>query len=339
MPIPTRHLEGRWKRFCRSTTSAREARMRRPRRAAKAVFGLAIAAVSAVAARPALAEPLQVVASFSIIADFARNVGGDRVSVTTLVQPGGDVHAYQPRPADAASLARADVVLVNGLGFEGFLERLADAGATGKSAVELSAGVKPIPASEAGHDGAHDASDVHAGEPDAHAFQSAANARLYVENAAKAFCAADPQGCDAYRANAAAYGDRLDALDAEIRETVASIPTDRRAIITSHDAFGYFERAYGLRFMAPQGISTDSEPSARDIAVLIDQIRHESASAIFVENMTDRRLMEQIASETGLQIGGELYSDTLSGADGPAATYIDMMRSNVRTIRAAILGQ
>jgi len=323
----------------RIPTRQRSGRRQRRHAPAPAAMALAIAGAVAAAAWPAAAEPLEVVASFSIIADFARQVGGDRISLTTLVGPGSDVHAYQPRPADAAALAAADVVLVNGLGFEGFLGRLAGAGATGRRVVELSAGIEPITAGETGHREAEDGHDRHAGSPDPHAFQSAANARLYVDNAAGAFCAADPQGCEAYRANAAAYGEKLAALDGEIRAAIASIPPERRAVITSHDAFGYFEQAYGLRFLAPEGISTDSEPSARDIAALIGQVRRESASAIFVETMSDRRLMEQIASETGLEIGGELHSDTLSGPDGPAATYIEMMRSNVRAIREAILGQ
>ena len=333
MSIPTRHRSG--------------SRRGRPH-PARAVVALAVA----FAASPAAAEPLEVVASFSIIADFARNVGGDRISLTTLVGPGGDVHAYQPRPADAAALAGADVVLVNGLGFEGFLGRLAETSATDAEIVELAKGVTPIAVGEAAHHGGdhgHEKSARSGGvppprlagrppsSPDPHAFQSAANARLYVENVAGAFCAADPEACDAYRANAAAYGEKLAALDGEIRAAIASIPPERRAVITSHDAFGYFEQAYGLRFLAPEGISTDSEPSARDIAALIGQVTRENASAIFVETMSDRRLMEQIASETGLEIGGELYSDALSGPDGPAATYVEMMKSNLRTIREAIL--
>ncbi len=307
---------------------------------------LAFAFAMTVAAQPAATRPLQVVASFSIIADFAKNVGGERVSIIALVGPGADVHAYQPRPADAAALARADVVLVNGLGFEGFLGRLAETSATDARIVELAAGVQPIAVSEEEHhDGEaehHDGDDAgHHGHGalDPHAFQSVANARLYVANVAQAFCAADPDGCDAYRANASAYTEKLDALDAEIRAIVASLPAGDRTIVTSHDAFGYFEQAYGLRFLAPEGISTDSEASARDVAALIDEIRRESASAIFVENMTDPRLIEQIAAETGLRIGGALYSDALSGPDGPAATYIDMMRSNVLTIRDAIAGR
>ncbi len=176
------------------------------------------------------------------------------------------------------------------------------------------------------------------GAIDPHAFQSIANAKIYVKNIADAFCAADAASCDAYRANAPTYTGKLDALEAEVKAAVASIPADKRTIITSHDAFGYFEHEYGITFLAPEGISTEAEASAADVAKLIEQVRHDKASAIFVENITNQRLIEQIASETGLKIGGTLYSDALSDADGPAATYIDMMSNNIGAIKGAILG-
>jgi zinc/manganese transport system substrate-binding protein len=351
------------------------------------------AAVSAISLFPAglataSAENLKVVASFSIIADFARNVGGDRVDVTMLVGPDGDAHVYEPKPADAVAMSKADVVLVNGLQFEGFLQRLVEASGAKAPIVELITGGEVLKndedghghdhaKTEAGHDHDHDHAHDHAhekghdhakteaghdhdhdhahekshdhaheaahghhdhGEYDPHAWQSVHNAEVYVKNIADAFCAADAAGCDAYRANAAAYGAKLEALDAEIRAAVAAIPQDKRVIITSHDAFGYFEHEYGLTFVAPEGVSTESEASAADVAALIRQVREDKASAIFVENITNPRLMEQIASETGITVGGTLYSDALSGPDGPAATYIDMMRSNVNAIKGAILG-
>lgn len=302
-------------------------------------------------ALPAAAEPLKVVASFSIIGDFAQNVGGDRIALTTLVGPDGDAHVYEPKPADAVVMAGADVVLVNGLHFEGFLKRLVEASATKAVVVELTKGVETLATTEEEHEGeeAHEA-EGHEGEAhtaeaghdhgaiDPHAFQSVANAKIYVKNIADAFCAADAAGCDAYKANAAAYTGKLDALETEVKDAVAAIPADKRTVITSHDAFGYFQHAYGLTFLAPEGVSTDSEASAADVAKLIEQIRHDKASAIFVENITNQRLVEQIASETDLKIGGTLYSDALSDADGPAATYIDMMRNNIGVIKGAILG-
>ncbi|MDP3898809.1 MAG: zinc ABC transporter substrate-binding protein AztC [Mesorhizobium sp.] len=304
------------------------------------------------------AEPLRVVATFSIIGDFARQVGGDRIELTTLVGPDGDAHVYAPKPQDAVVLGEADVILVNGLNLEGFLHRLVEASGTKAPVVELTKGVEPIRPGEDHHHGdeAHGSGDSHAhdgggaetaeagddghdhGAFDPHAFQSVANAMIYVSNIADAFCAADAAGCDAYRANAAAYTATLSGLDAEIKAAVAKIPADRRIIITSHDAFGYFEQAYGIEFLAPEGISTESEASAADVAKLIDQVREDKAAAVFVENVTNPRLMEQIASETGLRVGGSLYSDALSPADGPAATYVDMMRHNIGTIAGAITG-
>lgn len=294
-------------------------------------------------ALPSAAEPLKVVASFSIIGDFARNVGGDRIALTTLVGPDGDAHVYEPKPADAAVMSEADVVLVNGLHFEGFLQRLVEASATKATVVELTRGVEPLAAAEEEHGGeAHDNHAAEAGHDhgaiDPHAFQSVANAKIYVKNIADAFCAADAAGCDAYKANALAYTGKLDVLESEVKTAIAAIPADKRTIITSHDAFGYFQHAYGITFLAPEGISTDAEASAADVAKLIEQIRHDKASAIFVENITNRRLIEQIAGETGLKIGGTLYSDALSDADGPAATYVDMMKNNIGAIKGAILG-
>jgi zinc/manganese transport system substrate-binding protein len=283
------------------------------------------------------ADGLKVVASFSIIGDMAKQVGGEMVSVTTLVGPDSDAHVYEPRPQDAAAMAEADVVLINGLGFEGFIERLAKSSAPKAAPVELSKGVSTLDIAEDDH-GHEEPGHDHGGGIDPHAFQSVSNAQVFVRNIADAFCKSDAANCDAYKANAAAYAAKLSALDSEIKAAVKSIPTDKRIVITSHDAFGYFADAYGLTFHAPEGISTESEASAADVAKLIDQIREEKASAIFVENISDPRLIEQISKEAGVKVGGALYSDALSGPDGPAATYIDMMRHNVMTIKGAILG-
>lgn len=307
--------------------------------------------LTSLAVQPALAEPLKVVASFSIIGDFARNVGGDRVEVTTIVGADGDAHVYEPSPADAVAMASAGVVLVNGLHFEGFLQRLVEASATKASIVELTKGVKAIEfkpefaEEEEGHDVGenHDHDEAsheghNHGPIDPHAFQSVANAKIYVGNIADAFCKADAAGCDSYKANASAYIQKLDALDGEIHAAIDAIPVEKRVVITSHDAFGYFEHEYGLTFLAPQGVSTDAEPSAADVARLVEQVRADKAAAIFVENITNPRLIEQIASETGIKVGGTLYSDALSPSDGPASTYIDMMRNNIAQIKGAIQG-
>jgi zinc/manganese transport system substrate-binding protein len=319
-----------------------EKTMHRSIRRAAALSVITFSAAFSLGALPAAAEPLKVVASFSIIGDFAKNVGGDRIALTTLVGPNGDAHVYEPKPADAVVMSDADVVLVNGLHFEGFLQRLVEASATKATVVELTKGVEPLVATEEEHEHEGEAVAQEEGHDhgafDPHAFQSIANAKIYVKNIADAFCTADAAGCDAYKANAEAYTGKLDALETEVKDTVAAIPADKRTIITSHDAFGYFQHEYGITFLAPEGISTEAEASAADVARLIEQIRHDKASAIFVENITNQRLIEQIAGETGLKIGGTLYSDALSDADGPAATYIDMMRNNIGAIKGAILG-
>ncbi len=304
----------------------------------------------------ASAENLKVVSSFSIISDFAKNVGGDKIDLTTLVGPDGDAHVYEPKPSDAAAVAKADVVLVNGLNFEGFLPRLVEASATKAPIVELTKGVEPLKSGEEEHDHASGEEHKHEGEEhkhegeahaheghdhgayDPHAFQSISNAKIYVKNIADAFCTADAANCDTYKTNAADYTKKLDATEADVKAAIASIPESKRLVITSHDAFGYFEHEYGLKFLAPEGISTDSEASAADIVALIKQIKEDKASAIFVENITNPRLIEQIASETKLNVGGTLFSDALSKPEDGAGTYVEMMQHNITTFKKAILG-
>ncbi|MEJ1119964.1 zinc ABC transporter substrate-binding protein AztC [Phyllobacterium sp. CCNWLW109] len=304
----------------------------------------------------ASAENLKVVSSFSIISDFAKNVGGDKIDLTTLVGPDGDAHVYEPKPSDAAAVAKADVVLVNGLNFEGFLPRLVEASATKAPIVELTKGVEPLKSGEEEHDHASGEEHKHEGEEhkhegeahtheghdhgayDPHAFQSISNAKIYVKNIADAFCTADAANCDTYKTNAADYTKKLDATEADVKAAIASIPESKRLVITSHDAFGYFEHEYGLKFLAPEGISTDSEASAADIVALIKQIKEDKASAIFVENITNPRLIEQIASETKLNVGGTLFSDALSKPEDGAGTYVEMMQHNIATFKKAILG-
>ncbi|MER9234497.1 zinc ABC transporter substrate-binding protein AztC [Mesorhizobium sp. M0622] len=307
----------------------------------RAALAVSVITLTAFSASSAFAEPLKVVASFTIIADFAKNVGGDRIDLTTIVGPDGDAHVYEPSPADAVAMAKADIVLVNGLHFEGFLQRLVDASATKATVAVLTKGVTPINFKpEFAEADAAEGADAGGGKTvtDPHAFQSIANAKIYVKNIADAFCTADAAGCDSYKANAAAYTQKLDALEGEVQAAIQSIPQEKRVVITSHDAFGYFEQAYGLTFLAPEGVSTESEPSAADVAKLVRQVKQDKAAAIFVENITNPRLIEQIASETGIKVGGTLYSDALSRPDGPASTYIDLMHNNIAQIKGAILG-
>jgi len=278
-------------------------------------------------------DRLNVIATFSILGDFVKNVGGDRVEVATLVGPNGNAHVYAPSPGDAKKVADAKLVFVNGLGFEGWLERLVKASGTKAPIVVATKGIKPLErAGEHGHDHDHDH-----GRADPHAWQSVANAKTYVANIRDALIAADPAGKDAYLANAAAYLAKLDALERDVREVIAKIPADRRRVITSHSAFGYFQDAYGVSFTAPQGVSTEAEASAKDVAAIIAQIKKQKAAAVFLENVTDPRLVEQIARETGAKVGGTLYSDALTDDKGDATTYIDLIRHNLRQLASALV--
>jgi zinc/manganese transport system substrate-binding protein len=295
------------------------------------MFGrLALVVLFSALATPSFAQDrLKVVATFSILADFVKNVGGERVDVRALVGSNGDAHVYQPTPADAKTLVDAKVVVVNGLGFEGWMERLIKASGTKAAMVTATKGVKPRKATD-DHGHSH-------GDADPHAWQSVANAKLYVTNIRDGLSAADPAGERAYEANATAYLAKLDTLDAEVKAEIAKIPADRRKIITTHDAFGYFADAYGVTFIAPQGVSTESEVSAKDVAKIITQIKKQKIPAVFLENVTDDRMLKRIGAESGARIGGTLYSDALTDGQGPAPTYLDMMRHNVKQLSAALM--
>ena len=266
------------------------------------------------------------VATFSILGDFARNVGGERVELATLVGPNGDVHVFAPTPGDVKTIAAADIVFVNGLGLEGWIDRLIAASATRALVVVASRGITPRSGTRAQDRGASDP----------HAWQSVANAKLYVGNIRDGLIAIDAAEKKIFEANANTYLAKLDALDGEIRAAIEAIPSARRKVITAHSAFGYFGDAYGIEFIAPEGLSTEAEPSARDIAKLIEQIRRQNVPALFLENVADSRLLQRIGAETGVRIGGRLYSDALSPPDGPAASYIEMMRSNLRELTRAL---
>jgi zinc/manganese transport system substrate-binding protein len=270
------------------------------------------------------ADKVKAVASFSILGDMVKQVGGDRIDVITLVGPDGDAHVYEPTPADAKNLATAQILFTNGLGFEGWMDRLEKSSGFRGKVMVASTGVKPRTMVE-------DEKTV----TDPHAWQSLANGKLYVANIRDGLIAVDPEGKSVYEANAAKYLDALAKEEADVRAALAALPQERRKIITSHDAFGYFGAAYGLEIVAPEGVSTESEASAKDVAKIIRQIKAERIPAVFMENITDHRLLDQIASETGAKIGGELYTDALSPPDGPAPTYLDMFRHNVGALTAA----
>jgi zinc/manganese transport system substrate-binding protein len=292
----------------------------------------ALLALLAVGGPAAAQEKVKVVASFSILGDLVRNVGGDRVELTVLIGRTSDPHAFDPSPADSRRLAHAGLVVVNGLGFEGWLDRLVRAAGGKVPIVVASAGVRPRAE-------APDETRLGAGGGvDPHAWQSVANAKRYIANIRDALIRVDPAGAAAYTANAGAYLARLDALDQEIRRALATIPPERRRIITSHDAFGYFADAYGIDFLAPAGLANEAEPSARAVARIIRRIEADRIPALFLENVVDPRLIEAIARETGARVGGTLYSDALTAPDGPAPTYLDLMRHNAQELAKALGG-
>ncbi|MDN0075564.1 metal ABC transporter substrate-binding protein [Crenobacter sp. SG2303] len=275
------------------------------------------------------AAPMPVVASFSVVADLTRQVGGDRVEVSSLVGPNQDAHVFQPTPSDVKKVAGAKVFVVNGLGFEGWINRLSHSANFKGVMVEGTKGVTPRKADEQeeGH-------DEHGGI-DPHAFQDPARVQIYVKNIAAGLAKADPAGASYYQTRAASYTKQLKELDAWAQQQFAKVPLAQRKVLTSHDAFGYLGDRYKVRFLAPQGVSTETEASAKGVAMLINQVKREKVKAVFFENMTDPRLLKQLSSEAGVKIGGKLYSDALSPADGPAATYLTMFRYNVSTIMAS----
>jgi zinc/manganese transport system substrate-binding protein len=272
------------------------------------------------------AEKLKAVASFSILADFVKQVGGDHVDVTAIVGPDGDAHVFQPSPLDAKAVADANIVVINGLGLEGWMARLIQSSGTKAPVVIASKGLRPL--QDEGED---------KGKTDPHAWQSIANAKIYVANIRYGLVAADAADKADFESNAKNYLAKLDQLETEVKAAIASIPPKNRKIITTHDAFGYFGRAYGISFIAPQGVSTETEPSAKDVAKIIRQVKAQHVPAVFLENISDDRLMQQIARETSAKIGDKLYSDALSKPGESAATYIDMMHNNIAAFTKALL--
>lgn len=278
------------------------------------------------AAFPSAAEKLKVVATFSILGDFAEQVGGESIDLTTLVGPDADAHAFEPNAADARKVATAQLLLINGLAFDDWAHRLMRASASRAKIIGVSRGVQ---AAEGHH--AHDH-----GHADPHAWQDVRNVLIYVANIERAFGAADPANATAYAANAAAYREKLLVLNKDIRTSLARIPQQRRRAVTTHGSFAYFERAYDVEFTSPLGTSTEEQPSAKALARLISAIRQSRVKALFLENAADPRLMRQVARETGVTLGGTLYADALSTKDGPAPTYIALMRHNLRLLTGAM---
>ncbi|HAA45328.1 MAG: ABC transporter periplasmic protein [Halomonas sp. 54_146] len=304
--------------------------------------------VSALLALPAAManERVQVVTSFSILADMVENVGGEHVEVTPLVAADGDAHVYSPSPGDARSLADADLVVFNGLLFEGWMERLISASDYTGALVTATDGIEPRAFSEHdehGHDehdehGHDDHADEHAdhdhGNQDPHAWQDMHQAKVYIANIRDGLIAADADNADAYRANAEQYLQKMAEVDAEIRALIDEIPAST-SVITGHDSFGYFSSAYGVNFLSPTGLSTEADPSGASMAALVDVIEQENVKALFHENMTNQSIITQLAEETGLPIAGTLYADALA-SEGEASTYLGMMRHNAQVLHDAL---
>jgi zinc/manganese transport system substrate-binding protein len=280
---------------------------------------------------PAAAQnKLRTVATFSILGNLTAEVAGDLADVAVLVGADIDAHTYQPRPADARSLAEARVLVSNGLGFEGWIDRLAKAAPFKGRAIVATAGVPTLEAAPTpGHNHAHG--------PDPHCWQDVGRVRQYVANIAMGLAEADPANAAHYRDRAEAFDRRLADLDTWVKQEIAKVPAEKRKAITGHDSFRYFAAAYGVQFKSPRGYNTGSEPSAKDVAVLIRQVREQGIKALFVENMTNPGLIDQVARESGGIVGPRLYSDALSGPDGPAPTYEKMMRHNVTALVAGML--
>lgn len=286
----------------------------------------------------ALAEPLKVVASFSILGDMAKAIAGPDASITTLVGPNSDAHVYRATPQDAKNVKEAQLVVINGLGFESFMDRLVKSSGTKAVVVTATKGIKVLNAEAVegrGHTQSHSHQHDH-GKTDPHAWQSVLNAKIYIANIRDGMIAADPAHAEGYKTRATEYLARLDALKNEMDTAFAAIPKEKRVIITSHDSLAYFGREFAFALHPIQGISTESEPTAKEVARIVKLSKAKKARAIFIENIKNPKLSEQIARETGAKLGGTLFSDALSDEKGDAPSYIAMMQFNTRTIVAAL---
>ena len=289
---------------------------------------LATALLAAGSTAPA-ADKIPVVASFSILADLVRVVGGERVAVTTFVGPDEDAHVFEPKPADAKNLLQSQLLVTNGLGVDPWAEKLARAAGYKGKTITASQGVKArtMPRENGNQDKR---------ESDPHAWQDPTNVVLYVRNISAALGKLDPAGATAYQANGEAYVKELQSLDRWAKDELSAIPPAKRKVITSHDAFGYFGAHYQVSFLAPQGLSTEAESSAKQVAQLIRQIQREKIRAVFFENMSSPKLLAQLSKDAGVTVGPELYVDALSQAGGPADSYLKLMRHNVTQLAAGM---
>ncbi len=268
-----------------------------------------------------MAKTIHVVASFTVLADMVRQIGGQYVDVKSLVGPNGDPHTFEPAPQDSVALARADVVIISGLGLEGWMERLIQASGYQGKVIVASTGIIQRTMTDNGRK-----------ITDPHAWNSMANGVIYAQNISDSLQQADPQDAAAIRQQGDTYIRQLKNLDHWAMSAFAAIPQNKRLVLTSHDAFGYFGDRYGVKFVAPVGFNTDEEASASGVAGLINQLKSSGIHRYFIENQTDPRLVQQIAAAADATPGGELYPEALSESDGPAATYQQAFRLNVTEI-------
>ena len=281
------------------------------------------------------ADKIAVTASFSILGDLVNVVGGPRVAVTTLVGPNQDAHLFEPKPTDAKTIMSTQLLVTNGLGFEPWASKLAKSAGYKGDAVIASNGIKALTTAPAKTPSEKQAGHGH-GAADPHAWQNPNHVVIYVRNIAAGLTRVDPSGAALYKTNAEAYVKELQALDAWAKTQFSEIVPARRKVITSHDAFGYLAAHYQIQFLAPQGVNTDAEPSAKQVAQLIKQIQREKIKAIFVENMSNPKLLAQLSKDAGATVGASLYADALSGPDQPGTSYLLMMRHNVTQIAAGM---
>ncbi|WP_100152618.1 metal ABC transporter substrate-binding protein [Snodgrassella alvi] len=272
------------------------------------------------------AAPLPVITSFSILGDVTRQIGGERVQVRSLIGNDQDAHMYQLVSKDLRDMRSARLILLNGLGLEPLsLQRAAQ-----QSRVPLATvtqGIQPLMMADDGHH--------HHQQTDPHIWNDPVLMQTYARNVAGALIKVDPQGKAYYQQRLAAYQRQLAELNNWATKIFNAVPADKRKVLTGHDAFAYMAKRYSIQFIAPQGVSTEAEPSARQVAAIISQIRRENIKAIFIENIKNPKMVQRIASETQTKISGRLYSDALSNG-APAATYIDMFRFNVNALAAAM---
>lgn len=291
------------------------------------MFRQVITAAFLALAAPAAAQDFKVVTTFTVIADMARNVAGDAAEVVSVTKPGAEIHGYEPTPRDLVGAVDADLVLWNGMNlelwFEQFLHNLGE-----KPSVVVSDGVEEIPISEGSYEG----------KPNPHAWMSLENALIYVDNIRDALATHDPANAEAYKANAEAYKTRISEAIGPLRDLIAKVPEDQRWLATCEGAFSYLARDFGLNEVYLWPMNADQTGTPQQVRRMIDTIRDKEIPVVFCESTVNTDPAKQVARETGARYGGELYVDSLSEADGPVPTYLDLLRVTTETVVNGLTG-